>query len=96
MWTLTHSRHSTLGHGAERLQGSLQNLMTVGHDQKGDCDAVLGRRDATSLAQRGVFVPKLFPNSQKYTFASFSSAPQKYFPFSSCFKVKELEPSTNL
>ena len=24
-----------------------------------------------------------FPNSQKYTFASFSSAPQKYFPFSS-------------
>lgn len=57
MWTLTQSRHSTLGHGAERLQGSLQNLMTVGHDQKGDCDAVLGRRDAISLAQRGVFVP---------------------------------------
>lgn len=80
MWTLTQSRHSTLGHGAERLQGSLQNLMTVGHDQKGDCDAVLGRRDAISLAQRGVFVPFThFPNSQKYTFASFSSAPQSIF-----------------
>ena len=57
MWTLTHSRHSTLGYGVERLQGSLQNLMTVEHDQKGDCDVVLGRTDATSLAQGGVFLP---------------------------------------
>ena len=62
MWTLTHSRHSTLGYGAERLLGSLQNLMTVEHDRKGNCDAVLGRRDATSLAQRGGFVP--FTTSQ--------------------------------
>lgn len=57
MWTLTPSRRSILGYGVERLQGGLQNLMTVEHDRKGDCDVVLGRRDATSLAQRGVFVP---------------------------------------
>lgn len=57
MWTLTHSRHSTMGYGVERLQGSLQNLMTVEHDQKGNCDVVLGRTDATSLTQGAVSAP---------------------------------------
>lgn len=46
-----------MGYGVERLQGSLQNLMTVEHDQKGNCDVVLGRTDATSLTQGAVSAP---------------------------------------